>query len=566
MASIPEVSMNQRNRSVLLPAVYILALLSLLPFGLVAVALADHGGPELGTVNFPVNCRPELQPAFDRAVALLHSFGYDEAREAFAQVAADDPACAMAHWGVAQTYYHPLWAAPTPAELAAGRAASARAAELAAAAGARLSERERGFVAAIGGFWGDEAADHRTRAIRYRDAMAELSRRFPEDSEAAIFHALSILGPAKPNDPTHAEQRRAAEILGAWGAKLPQHPGAIHYAIHAFDSPELAHLGLDAARRYARIAPASAHALHMPSHIFIRLGLWGEAIASNQDSDETAHQTAVRRSSGRASKDELHALDYLEYAYLQTGDDERARAVRDEVARIAQLEEPAFQSAYALAAVPARYALERRQWKEAAALALPESVAVDWASFPYVSAITFYAQTVGAARTGNLPGADEALARLTEQHARLAKNPPPGAYDWTSHVESLRLAAAGTFEQARGNQTEALRLLAAAADLDDRTGKHPVTPGTVLPPRELYAELLLELGRPAEALREYESVLVAAPNRLYALDGAARAADRLGEAGRARTFDNQLAALTSPASKRSEVVAARARLAGGPAR
>lgn len=516
---------------------------------------ADHGGEELGAVSFPVSCRPELQPAFERAVALQHSFEFAPAREGFERVANDDPACAMAQWGIAMSLYHPLWAAPTADELAQGVRASRRAAELAAAP--TVSEREKGYVAAIGRFWFDaETADHRSRATRYRDAMGELSRRYPEDPEAAIFYALAILGTAPPADPAHTLQRQAAEILAGWLPRLPQHPGITHYSIHAFDSPELAYLGLDAARRYARIAPASGHALHMPSHVFVRLGLWPEAIASNRDSAAAEHVIAQRSGSGRATLEEVHALDYLEYGYLQIGDDERAREVVERIAGVKGVSEAAIQ-AYGLVAIPARFALERRQWAEAAALALPAKLGVDWAKLPHFVSIHAYARALGAARSGNLAVAEAAVAELASLGQRLAAQPPPGPYDWALHVEALRLTAAGSLARARGDDTNALALLRQGADLADRAGKHPVTPGTVLPQREVLADLLLDLGRPQEALREYEASLAVAPNRLHALAGAARAADLLGEARRARTFANLLSAMAVPGSARPEVVAAR---------
>jgi tetratricopeptide (TPR) repeat protein len=523
------------------------------------VAESGHTIEGLGAVSFPVSCRPELTPAFERGVALLHSFEYVAAREAFERVAADDPACAMAQWGVSMSHFHPLWAAPTAAELAAGTAASARAAELAGAGpGSRVTDREFGYIAAIGHYWEAAAADHKTRAARYRDAMAGHSLRFPEDADAAVFHALAILGTAPPADPEHKMQKQAAAILSSWLPRLPNHPGITHYSIHAFDSPELAYLGLDAARRYARIAPAAAHALHMPSHIFVRLGLWPETIASNLDAAASARAAIARTGSGKVALEELHALDYLAYAYLQEGDDERARALAEQVARTTAIEAAALQATYGLAAIPARYALERRQWSEAAALELPSNLGVDWTKFPQMAAIISYARAIGAAKSGDQVAAGAAIAELAAFHQSLVKAPPPGPYDWAASVESLRLAAAGCLEQARGNDAEALKLLRSGADLADKVGKHPVTPGTVLPQRELLADLLLELGRPREALQEYEASLAVAPNRLNALAGAARAADRAGEAARARTFGNLVSALASPASTRPEVVAARA--------
>lgn len=534
----------------------LVAILLLLPLGLGALsAESGHAGEELGAVSFPVSCRPELLPAFERAVALQHSFEFAAARQGFERVAADDPACAMAQWGIAMSLYHPLWAAPTADELQQGLRASERATALGAAAG--VSARERGFIAAMASFWNDAAtADHKTRSARYRDAMGELSRRFPDDPEAAIFYALAILGTAPPADPAHLLQKQAAEILSSWLHKLPDHPGITHYSIHAFDSPELAYLGLDAARRYARIAPASGHALHMPSHIFVRLGLWPEAIASNRDAAAAEHSLARQSGSGRATLEEVHALDYLEYGYLQIGDDDRAREVAERAAGVKGVGEASIQ-VYGLVAIPARYALERRQWAEAAGLDLPVKLGIDWAKLPHLVSILAYARALGAARSGDLAAAEASVSELAGLGQRLAAQPPPGPYDWAMQVEALRLAAAGTVARARGDDTKALALLRQGADLADKAGKHPVTPGTVLPQRELLADLLLELGRPEEALREYEASLAVAPNRLHALAGAARAADLLGETRRARTFANLLDALAVPGSTRPEVVATR---------
>lgn len=519
-------------------------------------AAADHGddGSGHGTVAFPTTCSAAVQPRFERAVAQLHSFGYEFARAGFEQVAAEDPACGMAWWGVAATWYHPVWAAPTPAELAAGRAA----AEKAAATGAG-SEREKEWIAAIGAFYTDsEQADHATRAGRYRDALAAIAAKYPDDHEARIFEALLLLGTAPPRDPSHAQQMKAVEILTPLIAEHPNHPGVAHYLIHSLDYPSLAHLALDAARRYARIAPASAHALHMPSHIFVRLGLWPEAIASNLDSSDAAHRSRGLYPES-AAFDELHALDYLEYAYLQTGQDGEAKAIVDRVAALGGIEKPTFSAAYAVAAIPVRYLLERGDWKGAAALPDPPAAA-GVSAFPYAEAIRVYGRAVGAARSGAFPQAESELTRLAALQAKLAAAPPPGPYDWAGHVEATRLGAAGVLAQARGDREEAIRLLTAAADLDAKVGKHPVTPGTVLPPRELLADLLLDAGRPAEALDAYEADLVEAPNRLRALAGAARAAERSGQTERARTLETLVASISVPTADRPEIQRARAAL------
>ncbi len=513
-----------------------------------SIAAAQHAGEELGTVHFPTSCRPELAPAFERALSLLHSFGYELARDGFAEVASQDPGCGMAWWGVATTWLHPLWAAPTPGELEQGRLAAERAAALGAP-----SERERAWIDAIGRYYADAATvGHGVRMARYRDALAELSRRFPDDAEAAIFRALAMLGSAPPDDRSHAQQKLAAEILSPFVITQPNHPGVTHYLIHALDYPDLAHLGLDAARRYARIAPSSSHALHMPSHIFIRLGLWSESIASNLDSADAARGLR-QRFPETASFDGLHALDYLEYAYLQRGDDEQARRVALAAAEMSALKGPTMAAAYALAAIPARYALERGDWKAAAGLASP-SRDVPWEKYPYAEAMTRFARALGAVRSGDLAAGEAELARLAEVQGRLAKSPPPGPYDWAAYVDAQRQTVAAWLAQARGESAEAERMLARAADLEEATGKHPVTPGSVLPARELLGDLLLSLDRPREALRAYEATLQQTPNRLRSLTGAAEAADRAGEAERARSFVNRVVAQAVPASQRPEVV------------
>ncbi len=523
-----------------------------------APARADHDDltGDFGSVAFATSCSPDVQQRFERALANLHSFGFEVAAARFADVATADPTCAMAHWGVAMSYYHPLWAAPNATELAAGRAA----AERSAAVGAP-NERERGWIAAIGAFYADsETADHKTRAVRYRDALAALSERFPDDDEATTFHALILLGTAPPRDTTYAQQQKAVELLKPLVTKYPNHPGVAHYLIHALDYPELAHFGLDAARRYARIAPSSAHALHMPSHIFVRLGLWPEAIASNLDSASSARSMAARFPIA-AVFDQLHALDYLEYGYLQTGRDEEARAVMQQAAAFGVAEKPTFAAAYALAAIPVRYHLERGDWEGAAALGILDATSAP-GPYPYADAIQVFGRAIGATRVGKLERAEAEIARLAALQGLLAASPPPGPYDWAGHVEATRLAAAGLLEQARRKPDEAVRLLQAAAELDLRVGKSPVTPGTVLPPRELLAEVLMEQGRTREALAAFEATLVEAPNRLRALAGAARAAGLAMQPERARTLLNLVASIAAPNSRRPEVLDARRRLAG----
>jgi tetratricopeptide (TPR) repeat protein len=513
-----------------------------------------HGATEtLGTVDFPTSCRAQVAAAFLRALALLHSFGYEEARKGFQDVARRDPQCGIAHWGVAMTYYHPIWAPPTAADLAAGRAAAERAAEVGA-----KTDRERAYIAAIAAFYRESEPGARSQA--FRRAMEDLSRRFPDDDEGAIFYALALLATAPPNDPSFASQKGAAELLNRLLPRHPDHPGIAHYVIHSFDYPALAKEALPAARAYAKIAPSSPHALHMPSHIFTRLGLWQESIASNIDSAAAARRLVAQTHPGAASFDALHALDYLEYAYLQIGDQEKAHAVLLEAAAAKTFDEPNFAAAYALTAVPARWALERRDWKAAAALELP-ALELPWQQYLYAPATTYFARALGAARSGQLDRAREALAKLQQLQADLVKSPVPGPYDWAGNVESMRLAAAATLARAEGRDEEALRLLRSAAELDEKTGKHPVTPGPVLPPRELLGDLLLELHRPAEALAEYETSLRQAPNRFNGLAGAARAADGAGRPQRAAELYAQLLETTVQEAQRPELSEARSFLA-----
>ncbi len=419
------------------------------------------------------------------------------------------------------------------------------------------TERERGYIAAVRAFYRDsETLPHGPRARAYGDAVEALSRRFPDDHEATIFFALSLLGTAPASDTTFANQKKAAGILNGLLPVEPSHPGIAHYMIHAFDYPPLAAEALPAARAYAKIAPSSPHALHMPSHIFIRLGLWRESIASNIDSADAGRKLVAKRHPGAASFDALHALDYLEYAYLQVGDQDKARKVLEEAATAKKFDEPQFAAGYAVAAIPARWTLERRDWKAAAALELPGGN-LPWERFPYAPSTTYFAQALGAARTGQLDRARAALAKLQELQAGLAKSPVPGPYDWAANVEAVRLAAGAWLAYAEGKKDEALKMARAAADLEDKTGKHPVTPGAALPARELLGDMLLEAGRPAEALVEYQAALREAPGRFNSLYGGARAAELAKKPDRARELYGQLVGQCVEGSPRPELAEAR---------
>jgi tetratricopeptide (TPR) repeat protein len=515
-----------------------------------------HARPEkLGTIIFPISCAPASQAPFARAVALLHSFWYDEAEKAFAAVAAADPACAMAQWGIAMSLYHPIWAAPNPAEIARGRAAV----EKAVAAGAPTG-REKAYVAAIESFFKDaETVDHRTRAVAYEKAMERVHQQYPEDREAAIFYALALLGTAPPTDKTYANQKKAGEILNGVLPQQPDHPGVAHYLIHSFDYPQLAALALPAARSYSTIAESSPHALHMPSHIFVRLGLWDDSIQSNEASAAAARAHVRKTAPDLSSFDELHALDYLAYAFLQQGRDVKAREVLEQVRAVTRLDNPQFAAAYALAAVPARYALERGRWADAASLEVGPAW-FPWDKFPFAEAITQVARAVGAARSGDVARAREAVARLEALHTAAIDKKIPY---WPDQIEIQRREGAAWLAMAEGRKDEAASLMKDAVTLEAATDKHPVTPGPVLPARELYGDLLMALARPVDALAEYDASLAVAPNRLYPLAGAVRAAFAAGQKDKARAYLATVEKVTAKADgSRPELTKLRATAAG----
>ncbi len=509
--------------------------------------LGDLG--KVGTVEFPTSCDPAVQKEFERGLALLHSFFYQEARRVFTEVARGDPGCAMAHWGIAMTYYHPIWAAPDPAEHAAGLAAVEK-----ALLAPKQSERETEFIRAIAAYYKSEETpggatagtapschgvsrpDHSGRAACYLRELESIATRNPKDVEAAAFFALQLVATSPPGDPVLGNPRRAGEILEKWVAERPNHPGLTHYLIHAYDYPPLAAKGLPPARAYAAIAPVVPHALHMPSHIFTRLGMWKETIASNLASAEAARQYAARHHPDAASFEELHALDYLIYGYLQTAQDRKAREVLDRLGRIRKTHpETDFVVAYAFGAIPARYALERRQWKEATSLSKPSLPF--WEKLSFAEGHLAFARAVGAARAGDVAAARAAADRLKE--LATAGMEPRFRY-FADQMEIQRQAALGLIAMAEGKKEDAVKLLRDAADREDTLGKHPVSPGAMLPVRELLAETLLESGKPGEALREFESSLAIYPARFNGVYGAGLAAERAAQETAARKYYAQL--------------------------
>jgi hypothetical protein len=520
-------------------------------------ARADAGTPAANTsgeVNFQISCGPAVQKTFREAVWTLHSFWYPEARKAFTAVIEAEPGCAMGYWGIAMSHWYPLWYPPSPAALKAG----VEAVEKAVAAGPK-TEREKDYIDAIAAFYRDsDRLDHRTRAIAYEKAMEQVYLRYPEDREAAVFYGLALNASALPTDKTYANKRKAAEILNKVWAEQPNHPGVVHYLIHSDDSPEFAAAGLDAAICYSKIAPDVPHALHMPSHIFTRLGMWQQSI----DSNRAAHAAAVayvRKTLGPESFDTetVHTMDYLEYAYLQIAQDHAAKEVVDELTSFRRSAAPNLPTAYAVAAIPVRYVLERRDWLAAAALSEP-AIGLPLDRFPWAEAMIAYARALGYARTGNIVGAAAEIGRLQSLEDKLKGD---NTY-WANQVEVQRLAAAGILANVRGDDKKAVALVRAAADLDATMDKDPATPSSVLPARELLADLLLELNQPAAALIEYRAMLGTDPNRFRSLLGEARAAKRTGDpVGAHDAYQKLLAQSKSADPEHPELAEARSYLA-----
>jgi hypothetical protein len=481
----------------------------------------DAPAPErLGTVDFETSCAPAVRAGFNRATALLHSFAFRLAIEGYEGVLRQDPTCGMAAWGIAlATWSNPFAGIKTAPVLEKGAAAVARA----KAIGAK-TPRERDYIAAVAELYKDYAtAAHDARVAAYAAAMARVASAYPADEEAQIFSALASVQTAPPTDKTYAVQLRAGATLEALFAKRPDHPGLAHYIIHAYDVPPLAPRALEAARRYAQIAPSAPHALHMPSHTFTRVGYWRESIESNLAS------AAAARAEG-ASAEELHAMDYLTYAYLQIGRDELARdlarnvpAIRGRLTTAAAGggAAPVTAGAYASAAIPARYALERNDWTAASTLTPPDS--------PYLPAVALvhFARAIGAARAGRPDAAAADTDRLATLRDRLKAQ-----HDeyWASQVEIERQSASAWVAWARGRVSEAIAAATAAADAEDATEKAAISPGPLAPARELLGDMLLEAGRHADARRAYEAVLAKEPGRLRSEFGAGLAAERAGDA------------------------------------
>ena len=503
----------------------------------------DESDQRLGTVHFETSCNEVAQRRFDRAMRYQHSFWYRESKELFEEVLKADPDCGIAYWGIALSLLNNPHAPPPVGNLPLGVAAI----EKAKTVGAK-TQRERDLIDAMAAFYTDfDKIDHRTRVLAYLQAMQGVAQAYPNDDEAQILYAIELNVAAPPTDKTYAMQLKGAAILEPIFQRQPRHPGVAHYLIHLYDTPALAEKGLDAAKRYSQIAPAAPHAQHMPSHIFTRVGYWKESIGSNSEAARAA------KASNEAN-DQLHAMDYLVYAYLQTGQDAKAQAVINEMRGISGFAETFVAGPYALSVSPARYAVERGDWNAAAQLPVRST------PLPHAEAMTHFARALGAARSGNPDAANIDIAKLAELREKLRQ--AKDAY-WAEQVDIQWQIATAWRLYAEGKYDEALRAMSAAADAEDRTEKHPVTPGVPTPARELYGTMLLERGMAKEALAAFEATLHKEPHRLGATLGAAAAAEKSGDAAKAREHYAAAVALTEAADPvRPQIAQARERVAG----
>jgi hypothetical protein len=492
----------------------------------------QHGaGEKLGAVHFATSCNDAAQTQINRAVALLHSFQFSGAIDGFNAALGDDATCAIAYWGIALSDWSNPFAPgkKDTNQLQLGRQNAERGKQLGA-----KTERERAYVAAVGKLYGDfEDTPQQQRLFAYRDAMGEVAARYPEDQEAQIFYALALAVAEDPADKSYADRLKAGNILGKLFAEEPTHPGLAHYIIHTYDVPPLADRALVAAKRYAEIAPDAPHALHMPSHTFTRLGYWQESIDSN-----VAAAEAARREGQTA--EELHASDYETYAYLQTAQDAAAARIVNSLPQIEARFDPKAlligagppsAGYFALAAIPARYALERQDWRQAEQLSLRET------PFPYTDAITWFAKGLGAARLGHAAAANEAAAALKQIQERLANANEPY---WARQVEIEQLAVAAWSALVAGKTEEALQQMHTAAELEDGTEKSAVTPGPLSPARELLGEMLLQMDQPSKALEQFEETLKREPRRFRSLYGAAHAAGLNGSRDTSQRYFREL--------------------------
>lgn len=508
--------------------------------------IALCGNPEFGELKFSLDCQVSSRETFDLAISLLHSFEYEEAEKAFVKVIDADPECAMAYWGIAMSMYHSLWAPPSLEELEKGSRL------LQIAESLPKSERAKAYLDAIGVFYKDyKTVDYATRSSLYEKKMEAIYSNQNDDTEAAIFYALAVRASADPTDKTYKSQRKSGEILENLFVSQPNHPGIAHYIIHTYDYPELADLALNTARRYAEIAPASAHAQHMPSHIFTRLGLWEESIKTNINSASSA----VCYSEGVADEghwsQEIHAMDYLVYAYLQLGDNVKVKEQNDYLKSMKKIF-PAnhFAVAYTANAIPARIALENKQWDEAANLQ-NSNIEMNWKSFPWEQSLLNFARAIGSVRSGDITAAEKELAIIEALHAKLVTM---GDVYKAGQVAIEIKTTQAWIQYAKGEHDEAITSMKIATEMEGNTSKHPVTPGEVLPTLELLGDMFLEMNKPTEALEAYEQNLVLRPGRFNSIYGAAIASKNAEDLEKATMYFEMLLKLTENSnSDRPEV-------------
>jgi hypothetical protein len=514
------------------------------------VVLCGPPDKQFGTVEFETSCSGKVKKDFNLAISLLHSFEYDEAEKVFAKIIDKEPECAMAYWGIAMSNDHPVWAPPAQPELEKGVKAILIAQSL-----PQSSKRESAYIGAIAAFYKDwNKTDHHTRCIRFEKAMEKIYTDFPNDKEAAIFYALALNGSADPADKYLTNQRKAGAILTALYPSEPYHPGIIHYIIHSYDYPELAALALPAARKYASIAPSSAHAQHMPSHIFTRLGLWDECIRSNLVSTSAAKCYAENTGIKGHWDEELHGLDYLVYSYLQKGENTLAKEQCDYLKTIHEVYPVDFKEAYAFAAIPARYFLENKMWKEAAGLEIYPAT-FPWGKFPWEKAITHFTRLLGSVHIGNMDSARAELKSLTIIYDTLMKQ--KDLYKANQVQIQIKTSEAWILFK-EGKNEEAEKRMDLAANMEDDTQKHPVTPCEVIPARELSGDMLSAMNRPGQALVAYEADLKNHPNRFNGLYGAGLAAQKSNNPRQATYYYQQLTTIVNSAtSNRPELEAAK---------
>jgi len=496
---------------------------------------------QLGTVHLETSCNEVAQRRFDRGMRYQHSYWYLNAKDVFEEAIKADPTCAIAYWGIALTLMdNPHNAIPRP-NLAPGLAAIQKAKEIGA-----KTEREREYIDALMLMYADaDKLSHRQRITAFRDAQEKIAKKYPNDDEAQIAYAITLNTSADPNDKTYAQQTKGAAILEPISLRQPRHPGVTHYLIHLYDYPSTAAKGLAAADRYASIAPSAPHAQHMPSHIYTRVGYWKQSIDSNIASVKAAK---AEKSVGNY----LHAQDYMVYAHLQLGQDKEARVVMDDMMKETDFKATLSGADYALAASPARYAVERGDWQSASQLSVRPS------TFNYAMAISHFARALGAARSGKPDAAKADIEKLAELSKKLAD--AKDAY-WSEIVDIQRQVAAAWVLHAEGKHDEALKAMSTAADAEDRTEKHAVTPGPLAPARELYGEMLLDRGKAKEAFAAFEATKVKEPNRFRGFLGAAQAAEKLGDKAAAKANYQKLMALGDGKSDRPEVAKAKQYLA-----